>query len=116
MSAEVVAHLHPPRLPEAFTQGSFADYLLAFGIGLALAALLLGLLGPALHRRAPRPSRAQALAQARALPPGDAMLALAALAQRRGIPLTDEERAALYSETPGPAAEALARRLQRRRG
>lgn len=116
MSADVVAHLHPPRLPEAFTQGTAADYLLAFGIGLALAALLIGFLAPALQRRAPRPSRAQTLAEARALPSGAAMLALADLAQRRGIALTAEERAALYSENPGAAAEALAQRLQRRRG
>lgn len=111
MNNDVVAALHPPRLPEAFTAAGPADYLLAFGLGLALAALVVWLFAPALRRR-PRPlPLRKALSEASALPSGEAMLRLAALAEARGVTLKPEETAALYARDPGPEAEALATRL-----
>ncbi|RRH72325.1 hypothetical protein [Falsigemmobacter faecalis] len=116
MSAGVAANLHPPRLPEAFLTAGPADYLLAFGLGLLLAGLIWWLIAPGLKRRPPRiPLRAAAQA-ARDLPPGEGMLALAALAAKRGVELTSAEQSALYAPDPGPAREALAARLSRRGG
>lgn len=114
MKGEVAHQLHPPRLPEAFVGWTAADLLLSFGVGLALAALAVFLLGPALRRRPARPSLRLEIREARALPPGEAMQALAALAARRGLALTETERAALYAADPGPAVEALANRLSAR--
>lgn len=116
MSADVVANLHPPRLPEAFTTPGPADFLLAFGLGLLISALILWLIAPGLKRRPARVSPRAAAKAARELPPGEGMLALATLAAERGTALTPQEQAALYAPDPGAAREALAERLSRRGG
>ncbi|MFC0278330.1 hypothetical protein ACFOHK_20370 [Falsigemmobacter intermedius] len=116
MSAEVVARLHPPRLPEAFTTAGPADLLLAFGLGLLGFGLVFWLIAPALTRRTVPPSARARAKAARALPPGEGMLALAELAAQQGTGLTPEEQRALYARDPGATPEALADRLARGRG
>ena len=93
---EIVSLLHPPRLPESFTQGGSADLLLAFGLGLLLAGVIVMLAAPLLVTRPrARPLRAR-LADLDRLPAADRLHGLAMLAHDRGIALTDAERAALY--------------------
>ena len=111
MNAEVARQLHPPRLPESFVGWTPADALLAFGLGLLLAGVLLALLGPALRPRPRRIGLREEIRRALALPPGEAMQALAALARRRGLSLTPAEEAAVYAHDPGPMVESLAKRL-----
>jgi len=93
---EIVPLLHPPRLPESFTAGGSADLLLAFGLGLLLAGVIVMLASPLLVTRPrSRPLRAH-LADLDRLPAIDRLHGLALLAHERGIALTEAERAALY--------------------
>lgn len=116
MSAEVVAQLHPPRLPEAFTATGPADFLLAMGLGLVVAALVYAGLA-ALRTRPPAPlPLSLRLKAAQELPPEEALLRLAQIAQDQGLPLTATERAALYERPSAQIAAALALRLEQARG
>lgn len=115
MSAEVVAQLHPPRLPEAFTQTGVPDILLAMGLGLVLAALVFAVLAPLSRRKTRPPSLQTMVGAAEGMPAEDALLHLAKLAQARGLPLTPPERAALYASPSPQIAAGLATRLTRPR-
>ncbi|MBV0892111.1 hypothetical protein KTN05_09630 [Paracoccus sp. Z118] len=116
MTPEIVGALHDPRLPEAFTRLTIWDLLLALGLGLLLAALVLTLAAPLLSRRVRRPSLSGRLGHAASLPEGERLLALARIARERGVALPDEARAALYSgQCADPAwIEALIRAGARR--
>jgi hypothetical protein len=118
MIPEIVADLHPPRLPAAFIAGGWADLLAAFGVGLVLAALAAALIGPLLKPRPRRQRVGDRLAQLRSLPPGDRLLGQLQLLQTTGTPLPEPMRAALYGRTPPDpeALEDLVRRRGRRRG
>ena len=116
MSAEVAAKLHPPRFPESFTGIGPADLLLAFGLGLLLAALLLMLLRPVMRGRKHAEPWHQRLQTAADLPPSEAMPRLAALAQERGLSLTMSESDALYRSPSPEVATALAQRLKQHGG
>lgn len=109
---EVLAEiLHPPRLPEAFTQLTLWDLSSSLGLGLILAALVLTVFAPLLHRRPRRASLAQNLRGASALPEPERMLALARLLAARRIALPEAQRQALYSGKGADVAalEALLR-------
>jgi hypothetical protein len=118
MIPEIVANLHPPRLPAAFIVGGWADLLAAFGLGLVVAALAAALIAPLLKPRPRRQRVADRLAQLRSLPPEDRLLGQLDLLRATGTPLPEPMRAAIYGRTPpDPAAlEALVRRRGRRRG
>ena len=101
MTADVVAQLYPPRLPESFTALSLFDLVAAFGAGLVLATLVLTIAGPMLRRR-PRPPRtAERVAATRTLPAEERLLALTRLLAEAGGTLPDDQRAALYAGGPG---------------
>lgn len=111
MTPDIVNDLHPARLPADFVTLGGPDLLAAFGIGLVMAGLILTLLHPMLRPRR-RPIRIEdQIASAAHLPPADRLLALCALLVRRGTPLPDDLRHALYAGTAyDPArAEALIR-------
>lgn len=109
MNPDLMAQLHPPRLPAGFTQFGAADLLAGFGAGLLLAALALWLAAPFLRARAQPPSPRQRIEAARALPPQPRQLALLRLLAERGGTLPDDLRAAIYAgDPPDPARiEAL---------
>ncbi|MFT4151844.1 MAG: hypothetical protein QM656_16705 [Paracoccaceae bacterium] len=108
MTPEVVAQLHPPRLPQAFTALGPADLLAAFGAGLVLAALVLVVAAPLLRRRPRRLRPAERIAAAATLPPQDRQLALLRLLAEGGGTLPDDLRAAVYAGRADPARiEAL---------
>ncbi|MGQ0563889.1 MAG: hypothetical protein ACT4OK_02300 [Gemmobacter sp.] len=97
MSPDIVAALHPPRLPAAFTAPQWQDFLSAFGIGLLLAALILTVAAPALHRRPRAPRLADRLRATGSLPRQERMVSLARLLAETGGTLPEDQRAALYS-------------------
>lgn len=119
MNEDLVASLHPPRLPEAFATLGAMDILAAFGIGLLLAVLILSLTAPLLQRRPRRIGLSAQIAEARALPPQDRLLALTRLLSARGGAIPEEMKPLLYRGTPPPsdrelaAVEALIRRGRR---
>lgn len=100
MTPEIVAVLHPPRLPGDFAAAGWADLLAAFGLGLLLAAGIAALLGPALRPRPARPTAAAEIARLRALPSQDRLLGLLRLAASRGVALPADLRAQIYGPTP----------------
>ncbi|WP_189654988.1 hypothetical protein [Paracoccus mutanolyticus] len=121
MIPDIVADLHPPRLPAPFTAPGWDDFLAAAGLGLMLAALLVAIAMPALRRRARPPRLSHRLALAAGLPPADRLLALARILAEQGRALPPDQRRALYRGEPGDpdAVEALIRsgtreRLRRR--
>lgn len=97
MTPELVDALHDPRLPEAFTRLTIWDGMLALGLGLLLAALVLTLAAPLLKPRPRRASLSGRLGHAASLPPQERLLALARIAHDRGIALPDDIRDSLYS-------------------
>lgn len=112
---EMVAMLHPARLPEAFTAPGWDDFLSAFGIGLVAAAALLTLIMPALHRRVRPPSWHSRLAAIARMPPAEGDLARLRLLAEAGVALPPDQRAALYAGRLDPAAlDDLLRRAGRR--
>lgn len=114
MTPEIVASLHPPRLPEAFAAPGWDDLLAAFGLGLLLAALVLAVAMPALRRR-PRPPRTrERIALAATLPAPERLLALARLLAERGGELPADQRQALYRGQAGDPARIEALILRRR--
>jgi hypothetical protein len=97
MTHDIVAALHPPRLPAEFTTPVWQDFLSAFGVGLLLAALILTIAAPALHRR-PRALRmSDRLSAAATMPLQERMAALAQLLAEAGGTLPEDQRTALYS-------------------
>lgn len=118
-ASDLVASLHPPRLPEAFTAPHWGDFLAAFGLGLLAAALILLLIGPALHRR-PSPPGLKALATAaRNLPTAERLLVLTRLLRESGRDLPEDLRQALYAGRADPArieALVLGRKAPRPQG
>jgi hypothetical protein len=117
MTPEIVADLHPPRLPAQFIDTGWADLLAAFGLGLLLAALAAALIGPMLRPRRRRESVAARLARLRTLPPDDRLLGQLRLITETGARLPPELRAALYRRTPpDPAALDALIRGRRRHG
>ena len=116
MTPDIVGALHAPRLPEAFTRLTVWDVMLALGLGLLLAALVLTLAAPLLSRRVRRPSLSGRISDAASLPEGERLLALARIARERGVTLPDETRAALYvgREADPARIEALIRSGARR--
>lgn len=100
MSADIVAELHPPRLPAAFIDTGWQDLLAAFGLGLLLAALAFVLLAPLLKPRPRRESVAARLARLAALPAEERLLGQLRLAAETGTALPDDLRAALYGPAP----------------
>jgi hypothetical protein len=100
----IVAELHPPRLPAAFTDTGWQDLLAAFGLGLLLAALAFALFRPLLSPRPRRETLAARLGRLEALPPSDRLLGQLALLREQRVTLPDDLRAALYTpEPPDPA-------------
>jgi len=109
-AADLLARLHPIRLPAATVAGLAAEALAALALGLALAALVLRLVA----RRAPsrRAAALAALQAARALPPQARLAAQIALlrdaapggdwAATLGAAQAAPLRAALYCATPPP--------------
>jgi len=114
MTPDILAELHPPRLPASVVATHWADLLAAFGLGLLLAALAVALLAPLLRPRPRRESVAARLARARTLPPGDRLIAQLALLRETGTPLPADLQAALYTATP-PDPAALDALIDRRR-
>lgn len=114
MTPDVVADLHPPRLPAAFIDTGWQDLLAAFGLGLVLAALAFALLAPLLKPRPRRESVATRLDRLAALPPGDRLVGQLRLAAETGTALPGDVRAALYGPTPPDPArlDALIRGRQ----
>lgn len=108
MTPAIVQDLHPPRLPLDYVQLGPTEVLAAFGLGLLAALALIVLLRPVLHRRRP-PAEAleAALAEARALPAQDRLLAQAALLARHGGQVPEELRPALYAGAPVPDGQTL---------
>lgn len=108
--AELVAELHPPRLPAAAVATHWTDVLAAFGLGLLLAALLAAVLAPLLRPRARRETPAERLDHARTLPPGERLVVQLAVLREKGVALPPDLQAALYTpEPPDPERlEALA--------
>lgn len=96
MNEDLMAALHPPRLPEAFTQITLADILAAFGLGLGAALLVLLLVGPLLRRRPRALGPAQRLRAAQNLPRAARITALGDLLADLAVPLPPEESASLY--------------------
>ena len=113
-NTDLLAALHPPRLPETFATLGLSDLATMAGIGLCLAALILTLLGPVLQRRPHKPSWRQRLREARALPEAERLLALARLAKQRGLALSAEEQRGLYDGSL--EAARLEARILRGRG
>ncbi|MBS7544126.1 hypothetical protein [Ancylobacter oerskovii] len=72
--AELIAALPAGRLPPDLMQAHAADFLLLFGAGLLLVALLSGLAMPFLERK---PSRRARIRATRGLPPQERSLAIA---------------------------------------
>ena len=109
-AADLLARLHPIRLPAATVAGLAAEALAALALGLALAALVLRLVA----RRAPsrREAALAALQAARALPPQARLAAQIALlrdaapggdwAATLGAAQAAPLRAALYCAAPPP--------------
>lgn len=97
MTPDIVAALHPPRLPADFTAPVWQDFLAAFGLGLMLAALILTVVGPILRRKVRAPRLADRLGAAVQLPQAERLAALARLLSEVGGRLPDDQRAALYS-------------------
>ena len=115
MTPEIVAELHPPRLPADFIATGWADLLAAFGLGLLLAALAAALIGPMLRPRPRRESVAARLARLGALPPDERLLGQLRLARgdrrraaaRRSAPRsTGARRPTRRRSTPSSAGEA----------
>lgn len=104
MTAEILAQLHPPRLPETFAAPGWDDFLAAAGVGLLLAALLLTLAAPALRRRARVPSLRQRAAAVAHLPPAERALALTRLLAQTGGTMPADLRQGLYAGTVDPLA------------
>ncbi len=100
MTPDIVAELHPPRLPAAFIDTGWQDLLAAFGLGLVLAALAVALLAPLLRPRPRRESVATRLDRLGALPPEDRLLGQLRLAAETGTALPEDVRAALYAPIP----------------
>ncbi|WP_395540501.1 hypothetical protein [Neotabrizicola sp. sgz301269] len=113
---DLVAQLHPPRLPEEFAALGWNDVLAAMGLGFVLAALLLTILGPLLRPRTRPPRPAALIARAARLPPQERLLALARLLSETGGTLPEDQRAALYAGQPGDPGriEALILRARAR--
>lgn len=102
MNQDLLNALHPPRLPEAFTQLGLADLIAVFGLGLLLAAASLMLFAPLIRRRPVRPGLSARIQDTQALPPEERMLALARiLAEQRGVALPEDQRQALYAGRDG---------------
>lgn len=116
MSPDLLASLHPPRLPESFAAAGWDDFLAAFGLGLLLAALVVALAMPALRRRPRRPRVAERIAAAAKLPAPERLLALSRLLAERGGALPADQRAALYRGEGGDPARIEALILGRKRG
>ena len=112
---DIVAALHPPRLPAAFIGTGWQDLLAAFGLGLLLATLAFALLAPLLRPRVRRASLATRIVRLEALPPGDRLVGQLVLLRERGTPLPDDLRAALYGPTPPDPARLDDLILGRRR-
>jgi len=110
--AELIAALPEGRLPPSLMQLDAADYLLLFGAGLMLAALIAFLAMPLLERR---PSRRALIRATRAMPPQERALAIARLLGH----MPEELRAGAYGATPPLDAATVerialkARRVQR---
>jgi hypothetical protein len=115
MTPDIVAELHPPRLPAAFSALGWADLLAAFGVGLVLAALVLMLAGPLLRRRDRPVPLARRIKEAARLPAPERLLALARLLGEAGGSLPEDQRAALYSGAVGDPARIEALILDRGR-
>lgn len=100
--ADLVAQLHPPRLPAEATALAPGDLLAAFGLGLLLAALLVALAGPLLARRPAPETVADSLRRLARLPPDERLLGQLRLLADGGAPLPADVRDALYGRTPPP--------------
>lgn len=100
--AELVAALPPGRLPPALMQLQPADFLLLFGLGLLLAALLCGLALPFLRCR---PSPRTLIRATRGMPAQERALAIARILGH----LPEELRAGAYGAAPPPDAGAMER-------
>lgn len=108
MTPDIVAELHPARLPADFVTLGWPDLGAAFGIGLILAGVTLTLLRPLLRPR-PQPMRTEdRISDAAKLPPPDRLFALATLLAERGAPLPDGLRHALYAGTAFDPAQVEA--------
>ena len=104
MNPDVIAGLHPPRLPATVVATHWQDLLAAFGLGLLVAALLAFLLAPLLRPRPRRESLRRRLDRLAALPPEDRLLGQLRLLAETGTPLPDDLRAELYGRTPADRA------------
>lgn len=97
MNQDLIASLHPPRLPESFAALGIYDLLAAFGFGLMLAALLLAICTPLLRRRIRKPGINERLRAAAVLPPQERALQLTRLLKERGGTLSQREQSQLYT-------------------
>lgn len=97
MNADLIAALHPPRLPESFAALSMNDLLAAFGLGLLLAGLVLTVCAPLMQRRARRPGINERLRAIAPMLPQERAFELARLLQERGGTLSEDERQQLYT-------------------
>lgn len=94
--AELIAALHPPRLPEGTATLGPGALVAAFGLGLLLALAAFALVRPVLRARL-RPAGAEALlARLRTLPPEARPLAAARIFAALGASLPEAVVAALY--------------------
>jgi hypothetical protein len=100
--AELIAALPEGRLPPGLMQLNAADYLLLFGAGLLLAALISFLTMPLLERR---PSRRALIRATRGMPPQERTLAIARLLGH----LPEELRASAYGAAPPFDMETIER-------
>jgi hypothetical protein len=120
-SADLAAALRPVRMPIPTEAEALADGLLAFGLGLAAALLIYGLLRLAFGlRRSPRAALRAELAASRRLDAPERLLAQARLAERwpSAAGVRAELAAALYRPDSLVDLDAtdrmLARALDRR--
>jgi len=110
--ADLIAALPEGRLPPALMQLHLADFIMLFGVGLMLAALLSWLATPFLDRR---PSRRALIRATSGMPPEEQSLAIARILGH----LPDELRATAYGAAPPLPGEAIehialkARRVRR---
>ena len=100
--AEVVAALPAGRLPPALMQLHTTDFVMLFGAGLLLAALVSWLAAPFLRRR---PSRRALIRATRGMPPQERLLAIARILGH----LPPELRAIAYGGAPPLGVDAIER-------
>lgn len=112
--AEVVATLHPVRLPADFARLGWQDGLAALSLGILAGLILLILVRPLLTRKPdPRAALRAELARIRTLPAQERLFRQAALLARvsDAVPRAEDWRQALYRKDMAVDLDALEARI-----